>query len=71
MGDKQARSARGEIVDFGELMIKAQIAATPTIEIKPQENFLDKRMKRQIKKAASVQAAETAEADTSTNAEQQ
>lgn len=61
---KQIRSARGEVVDFDILSIKAQIASgqnvkpeeeVSTVEreisVKRQENFIDKRLKRQVAKA--------------------
>jgi hypothetical protein len=58
---KRAVSARGTTVDFDLLAIKAQEAAnkanlkdaTPVIEIKQQENFMDKRARRRIKKATT------------------
>jgi hypothetical protein len=58
---KRAVSARGETVDFDLLTIKAQEAAnkanvkdvTPVIEIKQQENFMDRRVRRRIKKATT------------------
>jgi tRNA (Thr-GGU) A37 N-methylase len=59
---RRARSARGETVDFDLLSIKAQEAAksagkkdaTPVVEIKPTESFIDKRNKRRIKKATAT-----------------
>jgi hypothetical protein len=55
---KRIRSARGEIVDFDILTIKQQIAngkstkqEEPAVEVKRQENFIDKRAKRRIIKA--------------------
>lgn len=60
---KQIRSARGEVVDFDILSIKAQIASGQAvrteeasgvdqeIKVKRQENFIDRRLKRQVAKA--------------------
>lgn len=58
---KRVSSARGETVDFDLLAIKAQEAAnkanvkdaTPVVEIKLRENFMDKRARRRIKKATT------------------
>lgn len=60
---KRTKSARGQIVDFDLLAIKAQEATHLAnknneppliIDIKPAESFMDKRNKRRIKKAATA-----------------
>jgi len=48
---KKTRSAKGEEVDFDLLEIKAQIASAPkTINVKKREDFIDKKMRRRLKK---------------------
>lgn len=69
---KRTRSAKGELVDFDILTIKAQIAAghnakseAPTIEVKRQENFIDKKMKRQVTRAKQNTVEQTSTVDVS------
>lgn len=48
---KKVKSARGELVDFDLLKIKRQMASSPpTAEVKARENFIDKRLRRRVKK---------------------
>lgn len=58
----KARSAKGEIVDFDLIKIKQQIASAPkTTTVKAREDFIDKKLKRRLKKLkrdVAVQAAE-------------
>lgn len=59
---KRIRSAKGEMVDFDLLTIKAQIAAgnaakavqEPAVEVHRQENFIDKKLKRKIARTKTV-----------------
>lgn len=49
---RRARSARGVIVDFDLLQIKEQIGAkAPTLDVKMREDFIDKKLKRRIRRA--------------------
>lgn len=53
------KSARGETVDFDLLKIKEAIASNPpTTEVKARQDFIDKRLRRRIKKVAPVVAVE-------------
>jgi len=57
----KVRSARGELVDFDLLRIKAQIASSPkTTDVKARENFIDQKFKRRLKRkpVLPVQAGE-------------
>jgi exonuclease I len=54
---RRIKSAKGEMVDFDILSIKAQIAAgkvvkteEPAVVVKRQDKFIDERVKRRIKK---------------------
>lgn len=48
---KKTRSAKGEIIDFDLLKIKAQIASTPkTTDVKKREDFIDKKLRRRVKR---------------------
>jgi hypothetical protein len=45
------KSAKGEIVDFDLLKIKAQIASAPkTTNVQAREDFIDRKFKRRLKK---------------------
>lgn len=47
----KVRSARGEVIDFDLLKIKAQIASTPKpATVKAREDFIDKKFKRRVRK---------------------
>jgi len=49
---KKVRSAKGELVDFDLMKIKEQIAsAPPTLDVKARQDFIDKRLRRRLKKA--------------------
>ena len=48
---KKVRSARGEILDFDLLKIKAQISKAPkSIDVKKREDFIDKKLRRRVRK---------------------
>jgi len=52
---KQVKSARGEIVDFDLIKIKEQIAsAPPPVDVKQRQDFVEKRLRRRIKKEINV-----------------
>jgi hypothetical protein len=70
---KRIRSAKGEMVDFDILTIKQQIAAgkskavvEPIVEVKRQENFIDKRNKRRIAKVVNKQPDDVTETEPTT-----
>lgn len=49
---KKVRSARGELIDFDLMKIKEQIASNPpSIDVQQRQNFIDKRLRRRLKKA--------------------
>ena len=53
---KRVRSAKGQIVDFDLLKIKEQMAAAPpTTDVKARQNFVDKRLRRRVKKAEPLE----------------
>jgi hypothetical protein len=48
---RQARSARGEIVNFDLLKIKEQMKTAPKpIEVKAREDFIEKKLRRRVKR---------------------
>lgn len=50
---KRVRSARGESVDFDLLKIKEQIgSAPPPIDVQKRQDFIEKRLRRRLKKVA-------------------
>ena len=60
---KKIRSAKGEIVDFDLLKVKEQIAAAPAPQdVKMRQDFIEKRMRRRLKKvpapAPKIEATE-------------
>lgn len=53
----KARSARGTIVDFDLLKIKQNLGAKPrTLEVKAREDFIDKRLRRRLRKLNPIPA---------------
>ena len=51
MAKRAVRSAKGEIVDFDLLRIKAQIASAPkTTNVQAREDFIDSKFKRRLKR---------------------
>jgi hypothetical protein len=56
------RSAKGEIVDFDLLKIRQTLAQKPvSLDVKAREDFIDKKLRRRIRKAKH--AAAVAETD--------
>lgn len=52
MAKRAVRSAKGELVDFDLLRIKAQIASAPkTTNVQAREDFIDAKFKRRLKRA--------------------
>ena len=67
---KRARSARGEMVDFDLLKIKQQIASAPkTTDVKKREDFIDKKLRRRVKKIKKKVTDEVAATEENTNTE--
>ena len=51
----KAKSAKGEMVDFDLLKIKEQIAAAPApTDVKARQSFVDKRLRRRLKKTSPI-----------------
>lgn len=51
MAKRAVRSAKGEVVDFDLLRIKAQIASAPkTTNVQAREDFIDAKFKRRLKR---------------------
>ena len=56
---KKHRSAKGLMVDFDLLKIKQQIAAAPkTTDVKKREDFIDKKLRRRVKRIKKVEPVE-------------
>lgn len=50
---KKYRSAKGELVDFDLLRIKQQMSAgTPPVDVQTRKDFIDRRLRRRLKKTA-------------------
>jgi hypothetical protein len=50
---RKVRSAKGEVVDFDLLKIKEQMAsAPPPTDVRARQDFIDKRLRRRLKKTA-------------------
>lgn len=50
---KKVRSARGEILDFDLLKIKEKMTTKPApTDVRRRQDFIDKRLRRRIKKAS-------------------
>lgn len=50
---RKTRSMRGVMVDFDLIAIKEQMAAQPApLEVRARENFIDRKLRRRIKKSA-------------------
>ena len=48
---RRVRSAKGEVIDFDLLKIKAQIAAAPpSTDVKKREDFIDRKLRRRVKR---------------------
>lgn len=49
---KRVRSARGEILDFELMKVKEKLSLSPaSIEVKARETFIERKLKRRLKKA--------------------
>jgi len=56
---KKTRSAKGEVIDFDLLKIKAQIASAPKpTDVRNREDFIDKKLRRRTKKIKKVETVE-------------
>ena len=56
MATKTVRSARGAIVDFDLMAIKEQMAAAPApLDVKKRQDFIDRRMRRRLKRKPALQ----------------
>lgn len=52
---KKHRSARGEIVDLDLIKIKQEIASAPKpLNVKAREDFIDKKVRRRLKRKKSL-----------------
>ena len=61
---KKVKSARGELVDFDLLKIKEQMAsAPPTADVRARQDFIDKRLRRRLKKTRPVAPKVESDAD--------
>jgi len=59
---KKVRSAKGVVLDFDLLRLKEKIASAPkTVEVKAREDFIDKKLRRRLKKKTPVQKIVKAE----------
>jgi hypothetical protein len=53
---RKTRSAKGQMIDFDLLKIKQQIAsAPPTIDVKKREDFIDRKLRRRVKRIKKVE----------------
>jgi len=54
----RTRSAKGVIVDFDLLKIRQKLAAQPvTVSVKAREDFIDKKLRRRMRKVKNAAAA--------------
>ena len=54
----RTRSAKGEMVDFDLLKIRQKLAEQPvTLDVKAREDFIDKKLRRRMRKAKQAVAA--------------
>lgn len=52
---KRVRSAKGVVVDFDLIAIKEQMAAAPApLDVKKRQDFIDRRMRRRLKKKPAI-----------------
>ena len=55
------RTARGKIVDFDLMKVKTQIASAPKpVKVQERENFIDRKLRRKLRKARREAAAKKA-----------
>lgn len=53
----KTRSAKGQIVDFDLLKIRQKLTAQPvTLDVKAREDFIDKKLRRRMRKVKAVGA---------------
>jgi len=53
---RKTRSAKGVMIDFDLLKIKQQIAsAPPTTDVKKREDFIDRKLRRRVKRIKKVE----------------
>jgi hypothetical protein len=53
----RTRSAKGEIVDFDLLKIRQKLTAQPvTLDVKAREDFIDKKLRRRMRKVKAAAA---------------
>lgn len=58
------RTARGKIVDFDLMKVKTQIASAPKpVKVQERENFIDRKLRRKLRKARKEAAAKKAAAE--------
>ena len=68
---KKTRSAKGEVIDFDLLKIKAQIASAPKpTDVRNREDFIDKKLRRRTKKIKKIETVEVDVEPTTTNNEE-
>lgn len=61
MATKSVRSARGVIVNFDLMAIKEQMASAPApLDVKKRQDFIDRRMRRRLKRKPALQPAKVA-----------
>lgn len=54
----RTRSAKGEMVDFDLLKIRQKLTAQPvTLDVKAREDFIDKKLRRRMKKVKAATAS--------------
>lgn len=60
----KTRSAKGVMVDFDLLKIRQKLTAQPvTLDVKAREDFIDKKLRRRMRKIKAVGVVETAPVD--------
>lgn len=67
---RKVKSAKGVVIDFDLLKIKEQIASRPpTTDVKKREDFIDKKLRRRVKRIKKdvVAAEEVAEENNTEN----
>ena len=60
---KRVRSAKGVVVDFDLIAIKEQMASAPApLDVKKRQDFIDRRMRRRLKKKPALRPGKVAAA---------
>ncbi len=58
------RTARGKIIDFDLMKVKTQIASAPKpVAVQNRENFIDRKLRRKLRKAQREAAVKKAAAN--------